>query len=115
MVNWRNIQLYSRQLWSLVFILKNMTIAEQASNVKQVKKYESGIVSDPKTVRASDSIEQIMHKADDLGFSGFPVVDEQNNLAGIITGRDLRFETDLSKPASALMTTISNYWNICAL
>ena len=92
----------------LGFIHKNMTIAEQASNVKQVKKYESGIVSDPKTVRATDSIEQIMRKADDLSFTGFPVVDDNNNLVGIITGRDLRFETDLTKPASALMTTKEN-------
>jgi IMP dehydrogenase len=92
----------------LGFIHKNMTIAEQASNVKQVKKYESGIVSDPKTVRASDSVEQIMRKADDLSFTGFPVVDDDNNLVGIITGRDLRFETDLTQPASALMTTKEN-------
>jgi IMP dehydrogenase len=45
-----------------------------------------------------------MHKADDLGFSGFPVVDDKNNLVGIITGRDLRFETDLTKSVSSLMT-----------
>jgi len=89
----------------LGFIHKNMTIAEQASNVSQVKKYESGVVSDPVAVSPDDTIEQVMHKADDLGFSGFPVVDKTNNLVGIITGRDLRFETDLTKPVSALMTT----------
>ena len=86
------------------FIHKNMTISEQANNVSQVKKYESGIVSDPVTVSADDSIEKTMRKADDSGFSGFPVVDTDNNLLGIITGRDLRFETDLTKPVSALMT-----------
>jgi IMP dehydrogenase len=86
------------------FIHKNMTIAEQAKNVSQVKKYESGIVSDPVTVNASASIEDTMRLADELGFSGFPVVDEKNKLIGIITGRDLRFETDLTKPVSALMT-----------
>ncbi len=88
----------------LGFIHKNMTIAEQASNVKQVKKYESGIVTNPKTVRASNSVEQVMRKADDLSFTGFPVVDDENNLVGIVTGRDLRFETDLTQPVSALMT-----------
>ena len=88
----------------LGFIHKNMTIAEQASNVSQVKKYESGIVSDPVTVSADFTIEAVMHKADDLGFSGFPVVDDNNNLVGIITGRDLRFETDLTKSVSSLMT-----------
>jgi IMP dehydrogenase len=88
----------------LGFIHKNMTIAEQAKNVCKVKKYESGIVSDPVTVSTNFTIEQVMHKADDLGFSGFPVVDDKNNLVGIITGRDLRFETDLTKSVSSLMT-----------
>ena len=92
----------------LGFIHKNMTIAEQAKNVSQVKKYESGIVSDPVTVNTDFTIEQVMHKADDLGFSGFPVVDDNNNLVGIITGRDLRFETDLSKSVSSLMTVKEN-------
>lgn len=90
------------------FIHKNMTIAEQAQNVSQVKKYESGIVSDPVTVSADLSIEAVMHKADDLGFSGFPVVDDENNLVGIITGRDLRFETDLTRSVASLMTTKEN-------
>ncbi|AAZ24716.1 MULTISPECIES: IMP dehydrogenase [Colwellia] len=88
----------------LGFIHKNMTIAEQAKHVCKVKKYESGIVSDPVTVSTDFTIEQVMHKADDLGFSGFPVVDDKNNLVGIITGRDLRFETDLTKSVSSLMT-----------
>ncbi len=92
----------------LGFIHKNMTIAEQASNVSQVKKYESGIVSDPKTVSADDSIKQTMQQGSELGFSGFPVVDNNNNLLGIITGRDLRFENDLTQPVSALMTTRDN-------
>ena len=90
------------------FIHKNMTISEQALNVSQVKKYESGIVSDPITVSVNATIEDVMHKADDVGFSGFPVVDENNNLVGIITGRDLRFETDLSKSVSKLMTLKEN-------
>jgi IMP dehydrogenase len=92
----------------LGFIHKNMTIAEQAKNVSKVKKYESGIVSDPVTVSADFTIEQVMHKADELGFSGFPVVDKKQNLVGIITGRDLRFETDLTKSVSSLMTPKEN-------
>ncbi|WP_286234859.1 IMP dehydrogenase [Thalassotalea sediminis] len=88
----------------LGFVHKNMTIAEQAKNVSMVKKYESGIVTDPVTVSPTASIESVMMLADELGFSGFPVVDNTNNLVGIVTGRDLRFETDLSKPVSALMT-----------
>jgi IMP dehydrogenase len=86
------------------FIHKNMTAAEQARNVSQVKKYESGIVTDPVTVTPDASIKDVIILAKELGFSGFPVVDNEQNLVGIITGRDLRFETDLSKPVSALMT-----------
>jgi IMP dehydrogenase len=90
------------------FIHKNMTIAEQAKNVSQVKKYECGIVSDPITVSADATIDDVMHKSQEVGFSGFPVVDSENNLIGIITSRDLRFETDLSKPVSVLMTKKEN-------
>jgi IMP dehydrogenase len=90
------------------FIHKNMTIAEQARNVSQVKKYESGIVSDPITVSVDATIQDVMYKSDDVGFSGFPVVDKGNNLIGIITSRDLRFETDLTKPVSMLMTKKEN-------
>ncbi len=90
------------------FIHKNMTIKDQAKNVSKVKKYESGIVSDPVTVSPNEPIENVMRLADKLGFSGFPVVDADNNLVGIITGRDLRFETDLSLNVSELMTVKEN-------
>ncbi|MFD2164870.1 IMP dehydrogenase [Thalassotalea euphylliae] len=86
------------------FIHKNMTIEEQARNVSQVKKYESGIVSDPITVFPDITIEEVIALAKEQGFSGFPVVDKENNLVGIITSRDLRFETDLSKKVADLMT-----------
>jgi len=86
------------------FIHKNMTIEEQAKNVSQVKKFESGIVTDPVTVSPDASIEAVIVQAKELGFSGFPVVDAHNNLVGIITGRDLRFETDLKKKVAELMT-----------
>ncbi|REL25837.1 IMP dehydrogenase [Thalassotalea euphylliae] len=86
------------------FIHKNMTIEEQARNVSKVKKYESGIVSDPVTVTPDISIADVTKLSDELGFSGFPVVDAENNLVGIVTGRDLRFETDLNKTVAELMT-----------
>ncbi|REL34594.1 IMP dehydrogenase [Thalassotalea euphylliae] len=86
------------------FIHKNMTIEEQARNVSKVKKYESGIVSDPVTVAPNISIAEVTKLSDELGFSGFPVVDTENNLVGIVTGRDLRFETDLNKTVAELMT-----------
>ena len=86
------------------FIHKNMTIADQAKNVSKVKKFESGIVTDPVTVSPNAQIKDVIVLAKELGFSGFPVVNDEQDLVGIITGRDLRFETDLSKPVSELMT-----------
>jgi IMP dehydrogenase len=86
------------------FIHKNMTIAEQARHVQQVKKFASGIVSDPVTVHPTATIEDIMKLADECGFSGFPVVEQSNGLVGLVTGRDLRFETDLQKTVAQVMT-----------
>jgi IMP dehydrogenase len=90
------------------FIHKNMTIAEQARHVAMVKKFESGIVSNPISVNLNQTLDQVLALSEDCGFSGFPVVDDANNLVGIVTGRDLRFETDLSKKVAQVMTTQEN-------
>ncbi len=86
------------------FIHKNMSIPAQANEVRRVKKYESGVVSDPVTVSADMVLGDVLKLAEEHGFSGFPVVDENNNLEGIVTGRDLRFETNLKAKVSAVMT-----------
>ncbi len=86
------------------FIHKNMTPEQQAEHVRTVKKYESGVVSDPVTVLPTATIEEINALSKRHGFSGFPVVDEDNNLIGIVTGRDLRFENSLKQPISSVMT-----------
>lgn len=86
------------------FIHKNMTAAEQADHVRKVKKYESGIVSDPVTVHPDMSIEAVNELAARHGFSGFPVVDREKNLVGIVTGRDLRFVTDTTQTVKTVMT-----------
>ena len=86
------------------FIHKNMTPEQQAEHVRTVKKYESGVVSDPVTVLPTATIEEINALSKRHGFSGFPVVDEDNNLIGIVTGRDLRFENSLEQPISSVMT-----------
>lgn len=88
----------------LGFIHKNMTIAEQAANVRKVKTYEAGIVSHPVTVTADLTIAGALALAQEKGFSGFPVVDSTNNLVGIVTSRDMRFETKLDQPVSTVMT-----------
>jgi len=86
------------------FIHKNMTIEEQAHEVELVKKYEAGVVSAPVTVGPNVTIREINEMRASLGFAGFPVVDTEKNVLGIITSRDIRFATDLTKPCSALMT-----------
>ena len=84
-------------------IHKNMTPAEQALQVLQVKKYESGIVRDPITVSPDMTIREVMELTRSMNISGVPVVDGRKTI-GIVTHRDLRFETKLDAPVSSVMT-----------
>ena len=86
------------------FIHKNMSIEQQAFEVRKVKKYESGVVSDPVTVRPDMTIAQIKELSLKNGFAGYPVVTDGNQLVGIITGRDVRFVIDLSQTVEQIMT-----------
>ena len=86
------------------FIHKNMTIERQADRVRKVKKFESGIVSEPVTVSPDLTLAALAEMVKKNGFAGYPVVDGENNLIGIITCRDTRFVKDLSKTVSQLMT-----------
>ena len=82
---------------------KNLTAAEQAAQVAKVKRYESGVLRDPVVITPQTTIRQVMKRSDDLGISGFPVV-EAGRVVGIVTGRDLRFETRYDLPVSEIMT-----------
>ena len=84
-------------------IHKNMTVAEQADEVRRVKKYESGVVKDPITIQESATIDELYELTRANGISGVPVL-RGSDLVGIVTRRDVRFETDLTKPISAIMT-----------
>ncbi|BBT80793.1 inosine-5'-monophosphate dehydrogenase [Aeromonas veronii] len=86
------------------FIHKNMSIEQQAAEVRKVKKYESGVVTDPVTVRPDMTIAQIKELSHKNGFAGYPVVTDGNKLVGIITGRDVRFVIDLSQTVEQIMT-----------
>ncbi|UPW17180.1 IMP dehydrogenase [Agarivorans sp. TSD2052] len=86
------------------FIHKNMSIEQQAAEVRKVKKFEAGIVLEPITVTPELTLGQIAELRQIHGFAGFPVVTEANDLVGIVTGRDLRFETDFTKTVSQVMT-----------
>ena len=90
------------------FIHKNMTIERQADRVRKVKKFESGIVSEPVTVSPDLTLAALAEMVKKNGFAGYPVVDGENNLIGIITGRDTRFVKDLIKTVSQVMTKKEN-------
>jgi IMP dehydrogenase len=84
-------------------IHKNMTGEAQAREVRRVKKYESGIINDPITVSPDKTIREVLDLTRAKGISGVPVVDGDRTV-GIVTNRDLRFETRLDLPVSEVMT-----------
>jgi IMP dehydrogenase len=86
-------------------IHKNMTIAEQAEQVRLVKRSESGMIIDPVTLHADATIRDAKGLMERFKIGGIPVVDANNHLVGILTNRDLRFETSLDRPVQALMTS----------
>ncbi|WP_439242281.1 IMP dehydrogenase [Lonepinella sp. BR2474] len=86
------------------FIHKNMSIERQAERVRKVKKFESGIVSEPVCVQPDMTLAQLADITQKNGFASFPVVDHAGELVGIITGRDVRFVSDHSKTIAEFMT-----------
>ncbi|MCR9191140.1 MAG: IMP dehydrogenase [Gammaproteobacteria bacterium] len=84
-------------------IHKNMSVAAQAEEVRRVKKFESGMVKDPISVTPEITVAQLQDIMAKHSISGVPVVDGEQ-LIGIVTGRDIRFEANLSLPVSAVMT-----------
>ena len=87
----------------LGFIHKNMSIERQALEVEKVKKSESGMIIDPITIDPEQKIFDVLNIMDKYRISGLPVV-KKGNLVGIITNRDLRFETNLDKKIEDVMT-----------
>ncbi len=86
---------------------KNMTLEQQAEQVQIVKKFEAGVIKDPITVRPDTSIREVLDLTHRHNISGVPVVDG-NELVGIVTSRDLRFEKRLGDPVRNIMTGKDN-------
>ena len=86
------------------FIHKNLSIKEQALEVDKVKKSESGMIVDPITMRPNQKIREALDIMEKYRISGVPVTKANGKLVGILTNRDLRFETDYDLPISARMT-----------
>jgi IMP dehydrogenase len=83
---------------------RNLTVEEQADQVREVKRYESGMVINPLTIHPDTPLSEVREIKARRKISGFPVVDAQGKLCGILTNRDMRFEGSGDVPAKALMT-----------
>ncbi len=88
----------------LGIIHKNMSVEKQAAEVRRVKKFESGVVKDPVTVSPDHTVREVLDIISAFNFHALPVVEGDNQLVGIVTGRDLRFETHLDQPVKNIMT-----------
>ena len=88
---------------------KNMSIEKQADQVRKVKRSESGMIIDPVTLLASATIGDALRLMQENKIGGIPIVDAKRKLVGILTNRDLRFEHDLSRKVSEIMTSKDLY------
>ncbi len=99
-----NLAIALAQEGGIGFIHKNMSIEQQAAEVLRVKRFESGMVTTPVSVHPDASIAEVRKMTAQYGFAGFPVIDNEDNLLGIITGRDVRFVTDENLKVRDVMT-----------
>ncbi|WP_299359679.1 IMP dehydrogenase [uncultured Paracoccus sp.] len=92
------------QAGGLGVIHRNLTIAEQADEVRRVKRFESGIVYNPVTLRPDQTLADAKELQDRYNVTGFPVVDDHGRVLGIVTNRDMRFASDDTTPVRVMMT-----------
>ena len=83
---------------------KNMTIEQQAAEVRKVKRAESGMIQDPVTLSQSNTVGDAQNTMREYSIGGIPITDDKGKLIGIVTNRDLRFEKNFSRPLSEVMT-----------
>lgn len=93
------------QAGGLGVLHRNMTVEQQAEKVRQVKRFESGMVINPVTIHPETTLGEVREIVARRKISGFPVVDGAGRLVGILTNRDMRFDTDPNRKAAELMTT----------
>ena len=86
-------------------IHRNLSIEDQVAEIDKVKRSESGMIVEPVTLRPDDRVAEAMDLMERYHISGVPITDEGGKLAGILTNRDLRFESDTAQPLSQLMTS----------
>ena len=93
------------QAGGLGVIHKNLSISEQADEVRKVKKFEAGVVADPVTIGPERTLAEALRLMVEYSISGIPVVEDDGLLVGILTNRDVRFATDPKQPVRELMTS----------
>ena len=92
------------QVGGIGVVHRNLTPPAQAAEVSAVKKYESGVITDPICVTANTTVAEVVALTREHRISGVPVLDDDGKLVGIVTSRDLRFETHFDQPISSVMT-----------
>ncbi len=108
-----NLAIALAQEGGIGFIHKNMSIERQAQEIARVKRFENGMVIKPVTVHPDATIDEVLLLSDKCGFKGFPVVDEKENLLGIITGRDMRFLSNTKVKVREIMTPKDRLVTVC--
>ncbi len=93
------------QAGGLGVIHKNLSISDQADEVRKVKKFEAGVVVDPVTIGPEQTLAEAHRRMADHSISGIPVIEDDGRLVGILTNRDVRFATDPDQPVRELMTS----------
>ncbi|GGG90765.1 inosine-5'-monophosphate dehydrogenase [Parapedobacter pyrenivorans] len=92
------------QAGGLGMLHKNMSVADQAAEVRKVKRSESGMIQDPVTLGKGATVGDAFQIMKEHRIGGIPIIDEDNKLVGIVTNRDLRFQKDMNRPITEMMT-----------
>lgn len=99
-----NLAIALARIGGIGVIHKNMPIEEQTAHVKKVKRAENTMIIDPITIKKDDTVEGALYLMKEYKIGGIPVVDDDFHLIGIVTNRDLRFQTQMKKPVKEVMT-----------
>ncbi len=92
------------QAGGLGMLHKNMSVADQAAEVRKVKRSESGMIQDPVTLGKGATVGDAFQIMKEHKIGGIPIIDDDNKLVGIVTNRDLRFQKDMKRPITEMMT-----------
>ena len=107
-----NLAIALAQAGGIGVIHKNLEPEEQAEEVRKVKKYESGMVINPLTIKPQATLADALAMKERNGFSGIPVVEDDGKLVGILTNRDVRFADNPNQPVSYTHLTLPTIYSV---